>query len=405
MAAGVPVVTTRAGALPETVGDAADARRRRRRRRARLRASPAVLARPARRASLMAKGRERAARYSWERPPTAWRPSTSGSRRVGRVGRRALHGDRRQRLRRPPSRRPTSQQEGDEVIGIDRDLGDVDITDPARRVVRASRPTRPEVVYHLAGCSDVGGSWTAPLEAFRANADGTLNVLSPALESGVGRVLVVSSADMYGIVTEDELPIAETAPLRPVSPYAASKVAADFLGLQAWLGLQARRGARAGVQPPRTRARATASSPRRSPSGSHAPSSTARTSRGRQPGAAPRLHRRARRRPGLPAARRARRARRGLQRVQRPATSPSPSVAEHPAGAWRGGPCGCATDPGVVPAGRRPRHARRQPPAPRRDRLEPRRSRWRTTLADLLADWRRQVARPRRCSGRSSEQE
>ena len=46
----------------------------------------------------------------------------------------------------------------------------------------------------------------------------------------------MSSADVYGIVAEDELPIDENAPLRPVTPYAASKVAADYLGLQAWLG-------------------------------------------------------------------------------------------------------------------------------------------------------------------------
>jgi GDP-4-dehydro-6-deoxy-D-mannose reductase len=46
----------------------------------------------------------------------------------------------------------------------------------------------------------------------------------------------VSSADIYGIVSEHELPIDEDAPLRPVTPYAASKIAADYLGLQAWLG-------------------------------------------------------------------------------------------------------------------------------------------------------------------------
>jgi GDP-4-dehydro-6-deoxy-D-mannose reductase len=49
-------------------------------------------------------------------------------------------------------------------------------------------------------------------------------------------VLAVSSADVYGIVAPDELPLTEDSPLRPASPYAASKVAADFLGLQAWLG-------------------------------------------------------------------------------------------------------------------------------------------------------------------------
>jgi len=49
-------------------------------------------------------------------------------------------------------------------------------------------------------------------------------------------VLSVSSADVYGKVTLSELPIDELAPLQPVTPYAASKVAADFVGLQAHLG-------------------------------------------------------------------------------------------------------------------------------------------------------------------------
>src|SRR5437764_4351822 len=94
----------------------------------------------------------------------------------------------------------------------------------------------PEVVYHLAGWSDVGGSWAAPVEVFRANAEGTLNVLLASTEGGVGRVIAVSSADVYGVVKEDQLPITEDTPLRPVTPYAASKVAADYLALQAWLG-------------------------------------------------------------------------------------------------------------------------------------------------------------------------
>ena len=54
--------------------------------------------------------------------------------------------------------------------------------------------------------------------------------------AGVDRVLSVGSADVYGVVTEAELPLTEDSPLRPASPYAASKVAADFLGLQAFLG-------------------------------------------------------------------------------------------------------------------------------------------------------------------------
>ncbi len=135
--------------------------------------------------------------------------------------------------------------EGDEVSVCDRTVGDpadgavrsytTDITDAAS-IAGVVTDAHPEVIYHLAGWADVGGSWKAPVEAFRANAEGTLNVLSAATEVGVDRVLSVSSADVYGAVTEAELPLTEDSPLRPASPYAASKVAADFLGLQAWLG-------------------------------------------------------------------------------------------------------------------------------------------------------------------------
>ena len=128
------------------------------------------------------------------------------------------------------------RDQGDEVVVLDRstDLG-VDITDAAR-IRGAVLHAAPDAVYHLAGWADVGASWQHPVEAFRANAEGTLNVLLACAESGVDRVLSVGSADVYGVVTEAELPLTETSPLRPASPYAASKVAADFLGLQAHLG-------------------------------------------------------------------------------------------------------------------------------------------------------------------------
>ena len=71
---------------------------------------------------------------------------------------------------------------------------------------------------------------------FRANAEGTLNMLWAAREAGVERILTVGSADVYGKVTPAELPLTELSPLRPVSPYAASKVAADTVAQQAFLG-------------------------------------------------------------------------------------------------------------------------------------------------------------------------
>jgi GDP-4-dehydro-6-deoxy-D-mannose reductase len=126
-------------------------------------------------------------------------------------------------------------EQGDEVVEMERTVDGVDIAD-AEPVTEAIMAAKPQAVYHLAGASDVGGSWSAPTETFLATALGTLNVLEAARAAGADRVLAVTSADVYGRVSEDELPLTEDQPLRPVSPYAASKVAADALAQQAWLG-------------------------------------------------------------------------------------------------------------------------------------------------------------------------
>ena len=94
----------------------------------------------------------------------------------------------------------------------------------------------PEVDYHLAALTHVGHSWNDPSETFRVNAMGTLNLLEAAARCEVPPVVVlVSSAEVYGPAS-DGAPLDEQAELRPVTPYAASKVAAEFLGLQAFLG-------------------------------------------------------------------------------------------------------------------------------------------------------------------------
>jgi GDP-4-dehydro-6-deoxy-D-mannose reductase len=125
---------------------------------------------------------------------------------------------------------------GDDVAVIDHAGADpVDVTD-AGAVRRTLGVHRPDAVYHLAGVSHVGGSWDAPARVFRVNAEGTLHVLHACADAGVARVLVVGSADEYGTVDQRHLPLDEEAPLRPLTPYGASKVAADFLALRAFLG-------------------------------------------------------------------------------------------------------------------------------------------------------------------------
>ena len=122
---------------------------------------------------------------------------------------------------------------GDEVVIASPTL---DVTDgPAVR--QAVRDARPDVIYHLAAQSSVKKSWDAPAETFGVNAMGTVQVLSAVQAcSPETRVVLVSSVEVYGEVAERDLPITEEAPLRPATPYAASKAAAEMAAIQAHLG-------------------------------------------------------------------------------------------------------------------------------------------------------------------------
>ena len=117
-------------------------------------------------------------------------------------------------------------------------LDEWDITN-AKQTVDIIEGASPDVIIHLAALTDVQYSWSHPGEALRLNVVGTQNVLQGALALPVNarpRVVMVSSAEVYGTVALDELPITETLPYRPVSPYAATKAAAEMLGLGAWYG-------------------------------------------------------------------------------------------------------------------------------------------------------------------------
>lgn len=123
------------------------------------------------------------------------------------------------------------QVSGDDVIATDRANGGPDVTD-ADALGRLFGDSGADVVYHLAGQADVAASWRDPTGTFRANGEGTVAVLAAAADAGIGRVLVVSSAEVYGIVAPERMPITEQAPLDPASPYAASKAAAEMAAIQ-----------------------------------------------------------------------------------------------------------------------------------------------------------------------------
>ncbi|HZQ87275.1 MAG TPA: GDP-mannose 4,6-dehydratase, partial [Acidimicrobiales bacterium] len=107
--------------------------------------------------------------------------------------------------------------------------------DPAQ-VATALQDAAPDAIYHLAAISNVVQSWQAPAHTFEVNALGTLHLLEAARAlPNQPRVLLIGSAEVYGKVRPEQVPITEDTPLRPVTPYAASKVAAEYLGMQAFL--------------------------------------------------------------------------------------------------------------------------------------------------------------------------
>lgn len=92
---------------------------------------------------------------------------------------------------------------------------------------------RPDVIYHLAAQAFVPRSFEDPWETLQNNILCQLNIIQACLKLKMQpRLLVVSSAEIYGAVRPEELPLTENAPLRPANPYSVSKVAQDMLALQ-----------------------------------------------------------------------------------------------------------------------------------------------------------------------------
>ena len=89
---------------------------------------------------------------------------------------------------------------------------------------------RPNEIYHLAAITFVPASLESPKLTFDTNLYGTMNLYETVKNLKINpRILFVGSADEYGIVKDENLPINESCPLRPINPYAVCKVSADFL--------------------------------------------------------------------------------------------------------------------------------------------------------------------------------
>jgi len=110
-----------------------------------------------------------------------------------------------------------------------------DLSDP-RFTSELLAQVSPARIYHLAAQAFVPLSWQDPWATLENNIRAQTNLLHAlAQQKSDARILIVGSNEEYGRVTPADLPITETTPLRPDSPYGVSKIAQDFLGLQYFL--------------------------------------------------------------------------------------------------------------------------------------------------------------------------
>lgn len=114
-------------------------------------------------------------------------------------------------------------------------LHQADIRDLNSLVVLFRR-VRPDWIFHLAAQSYVTVSFVMPSETIHTNVIGTVNLLDALRIVGLDpKIHICSSSEVYGQVKEDEVPIRETNPFRPASPYAVSKVGEDMVAQQYFL--------------------------------------------------------------------------------------------------------------------------------------------------------------------------
>jgi GDP-4-dehydro-6-deoxy-D-mannose reductase len=112
------------------------------------------------------------------------------------------------------------------------DLHEADIKDVIS-LKKALADIKPDRIFHLAAQSFVPASWRLPAETFAINAVGQINLFEALLSLKLNpKIQIAGSSEEYGHVFPNEVPMKETNPFRPLSPYAVSKVAQDLLAYQ-----------------------------------------------------------------------------------------------------------------------------------------------------------------------------
>lgn len=128
--------------------------------------------------------------------------------------------------------RPRSKTDHIESIKSKLHLEDADLLDSHSLYTTISR-IKPEYIFHLAAQSFVPTSWVSPSVTLEVNIVGSANIFEAVRQVGIDPVIQIAcSSEEYGLVYPNEIPIKETNPLRPQSPYAVSKLAMDYLGYQ-----------------------------------------------------------------------------------------------------------------------------------------------------------------------------
>jgi GDP-4-dehydro-6-deoxy-D-mannose reductase len=130
------------------------------------------------------------------------------------------------------TRRWRSRTENIEHLDGKVELQECDLRDAAA-VQSVIAEVRPDFIFHLAAQSYVPASWRAPSETLTTNLLGQTNLFEAVRVLQLDPVIqIAGSSEEYGLVLPDEVPIKETNPLRPLSPYAVSKVGQDLLAYQ-----------------------------------------------------------------------------------------------------------------------------------------------------------------------------
>lgn len=116
------------------------------------------------------------------------------------------------------------------------DLTHLDLLNQSE-VQKAISDISPDYIFHLAAIASAKDSFSNPSRVFFNNVDSEFNLLEAVRIAKLSeiKILIVSSAEVYGLVSEENLPIDERTPFQPTNSYAVSKLSQDFLGLQYFL--------------------------------------------------------------------------------------------------------------------------------------------------------------------------